>query len=230
MFNKKEWQYISSWSKKIKAINLLGGKCKCCDEDRPWLLSFHHKDPNEKEISINDIRNYRWSEIEKEISKCILICERCHREIHNKNVKTIHTTSKQFCLCYVNVFCCQQCGYDKYTGALEFHHENSDSKLFDISKKNIRTIESLTIEIKNEIDKCSVYCSNCHQDLHFDKEKFERSREQIYQYDVKEKQKPLDRQKVIDMFNSGMKQVDIAKQLKCTKSTICQILGGIKRK
>lgn len=75
-------RYIKIWAKKLKAIELLGGKCECCAEDRPWVLSFHHKDPNEKEFKINDIKESPWSVIKKEVLKCKLLCQNCHHEIH----------------------------------------------------------------------------------------------------------------------------------------------------
>jgi hypothetical protein len=77
-----EKRYILKWAKKLKAIELLGGKCEDCDESRPWILSFHHKDPSEKEFEINDIKEQKWSVIKKEILKCKLLCSNCHHEIH----------------------------------------------------------------------------------------------------------------------------------------------------
>lgn len=59
--------------------------------------------------------------------------------------------------------CCSRCGYDKYYGALEFHHRDSSTKLFSISRK--RGYE-LTRIIKDELDKCDLVCANCHAELH----------------------------------------------------------------
>ena len=57
---------------------------------------------------------------------------------------------------------CVKCGYDKYVGALEFHHINDDKK-FSIGNKGLtRSWE----KIINEIDKCILVCSNCNKELH----------------------------------------------------------------
>lgn len=57
---------------------------------------------------------------------------------------------------------CCICGYDKYSGALEFHHKNSDDKEFGISERGWTISWE---KIKNEIDKCILVCSNCHREI-----------------------------------------------------------------
>lgn len=58
---------------------------------------------------------------------------------------------------------CIKCGYDKYIGALEFHHINPEEKDFSISNKG----ETRSIEVmKTEVDKCELVCSNCHKEIH----------------------------------------------------------------
>jgi transposase-like protein len=224
--NKKEWRYITTWSKKIKAINLLGGKCYQCDEDRPWVLDFHHNDSNQKEFEISRIKDYRWSIIEKEIQKCILLCRNCHRNFQF-NKESTYKKYKTFLLNIIDTFHCEVCNYNNCMAALDFHHNKNK----DFGLGGIRLYENSCEEVKQniieEMDKCTILCGNCHNDLHFDKERFNKYKEQIYNYNVKEKQKPLDKQKVIDMFNSGIKQIDIAKELNCAKSTVCQIIKNI---
>lgn len=58
---------------------------------------------------------------------------------------------------------CQNCGYNKYYGALEFHHINPNEKDFSFGKVKICTLND---EIKNELDKCVLLCSNCHREIH----------------------------------------------------------------
>lgn len=60
---------------------------------------------------------------------------------------------------------CQKCSYDKYQGALDFHHRNSEQKDFSISKKY--RCSKLNDKIKNELDKCDLLCANCHREEHF---------------------------------------------------------------
>ncbi len=57
--------------------------------------------------------------------------------------------------------CCQNCSFDAYDGALEFHHLDPKSKEFDFSHFN-RSIE----KVKEELDKCILLCANCHRMTH----------------------------------------------------------------
>ena len=57
---------------------------------------------------------------------------------------------------------CQCCGYDKYQGALEFHHLNPKEKDFTIGNTKSTTFG----KIKTELDKCILVCSNCHREIH----------------------------------------------------------------
>jgi predicted HNH restriction endonuclease len=58
---------------------------------------------------------------------------------------------------------CEVCGYNKFQGALEFHHKNPTQKDFQISKARGWTFNE---RIKKELDKCQILCSNCHKELH----------------------------------------------------------------
>lgn len=55
---------------------------------------------------------------------------------------------------------CIKCGYNKYAGALEFHHRDPNIKEFGISRNM-----SLKF-MKTELDKCDLLCSNCHREIH----------------------------------------------------------------
>lgn len=58
---------------------------------------------------------------------------------------------------------CQYCGYDKYIGALEFHHLDPSQKDFTFGNKGyIRSWEKMKIEL----DKCILLCANCHREEH----------------------------------------------------------------
>lgn len=58
---------------------------------------------------------------------------------------------------------CEICGYDKYYGALEFHHKDPNEKDFSISSKGYTKSWEM---VKKELDKCIMVCSNCHKELH----------------------------------------------------------------
>lgn len=57
--------------------------------------------------------------------------------------------------------CCERCGYNKSTRALQFHHLDPNEKDFTISRKSY-SIERL----KKEVDKCIMVCANCHLEIH----------------------------------------------------------------
>ena len=57
---------------------------------------------------------------------------------------------------------CVVCGYDKYFGALEFHHVDKTKKEYAISDLKNYNFETL----KDELDKCVILCSNCHAEYH----------------------------------------------------------------
>lgn len=59
--------------------------------------------------------------------------------------------------------CCQRCGYDKYIGALEFHHLDPNEKDLTISKGGHC---SSWEKVKQELDKCILLCANCHREVH----------------------------------------------------------------
>lgn len=73
--------------KKQRAVDYLGGKCNDCGGTFPLpVYDFHHLDPNEKEHNLGDIiRRKSFSTVEKELSKCVLLCANCHRIRHMKD-------------------------------------------------------------------------------------------------------------------------------------------------
>lgn len=61
---------------------------------------------------------------------------------------------------------CIICGYNRYHGALDFHHRNPKDKLFDISKKfSVRSNQGWN-NLKLEAEKCDLLCANCHREKH----------------------------------------------------------------
>jgi len=59
-------------------------ECNKCGEDDKACLDFHHKNPNEKDGSMNEAVKNTWAKekILKEINKCIILCSNCHRKLH----------------------------------------------------------------------------------------------------------------------------------------------------
>ncbi len=57
---------------------------------------------------------------------------------------------------------CRVCGYDRYSGALHFHHLDPAAKKFGLAKGGFtRSIE----EMREEAAKCVLLCSNCHAEV-----------------------------------------------------------------
>lgn len=59
---------------------------------------------------------------------------------------------------------CQICGYSKSSNALEFHHITPKEKKFSLS--SIRGNPTNWENIKQELAKCILLCSNCHKEVH----------------------------------------------------------------
>ena len=55
---------------------------------------------------------------------------------------------------------CKHCGYNKYDGALEFHHIDPNQK--DPGFNTRRAFH----KIQEELNKCILLCSNCHREEH----------------------------------------------------------------
>jgi hypothetical protein len=79
---------ISELRRKIKlqCIEYKGGKCQHCYYDKcPAALTFHHLDPSQKDFGISSSGISRsFEKCKPELDKCILLCVRCHAELHAK--------------------------------------------------------------------------------------------------------------------------------------------------
>ena len=80
----------------------------------------------------------------------------CRTECGELNIqRTAHAVQKDRC---------KICGYDKYYGALEWHHMVPSEKLFELALNTARTYT--LAEILAEKRKCIIVCSNCHREIH----------------------------------------------------------------
>lgn len=83
--SRKHQKTILRRSMKLQAIKLLGSKCSICGYNRCVdALEFHHKDPKKKEFRLGAGNTMSWKEYKRELSKCILVCSNCHKEIHSE--------------------------------------------------------------------------------------------------------------------------------------------------
>lgn len=58
--------------------------CLKCGETHPGVLDFHHRNPDEKELTIGHavVSEVALSRVKKEIEKCDVLCSNCHRKHH----------------------------------------------------------------------------------------------------------------------------------------------------
>lgn len=74
------------YDRKIKIIEMAGGKCQLCGYDKNYaVLQFHHRDPENKTFPLNArlLSNTNWDNILSELEKCDLLCANCHIETHH---------------------------------------------------------------------------------------------------------------------------------------------------
>jgi excisionase family DNA binding protein len=57
---------------------------------------------------------------------------------------------------------CTICGYDRYVGALQFHHRDSAEKRFGVGE---RGLTRWLAAVRAEVAKCVLLCANCHAEV-----------------------------------------------------------------
>lgn len=72
---------------KESCVEYKGGECEICRYCRSMsALEFHHRDPSEKDYTISQLRSIGKvfdGRVQEELDKCHLLCNRCHREVHD---------------------------------------------------------------------------------------------------------------------------------------------------
>lgn len=70
-----------------------GGRCKICGYEfngqNSDVFSFHHVNPDDKkyEIGVKELNRRLATTVIKELNKCVLLCENCHRLVHDGKLK-----------------------------------------------------------------------------------------------------------------------------------------------
>lgn len=65
-------------SRKLRFIELLGGKCENCNSTEE--LQFDHLNPNEKQFIIGKFIDKSDINLLDEVNKCQLLCKKCHHQ------------------------------------------------------------------------------------------------------------------------------------------------------
>lgn len=229
MNEKLFYKKILNYAKRLKAIEFLGGRCKICGNEEWYNLDFHHVKKKRYILSVLLNGGYRWSLIENELKKCELLCGNCHQEKHfiERNSTDNRQISKKIYLSYKGDIC-EECGYNVCAASLTFHHKDPSIKKIKFADINerINSIEELKLNIQKELDECRLLCTNCHRKEHADIEFFENNKKLILEKmkNMKELNEPIDVNVVINMYESGIKQIDICKKLNASKGGICGVI------
>jgi hypothetical protein len=68
---------------KKRCVDYLGGQCVRCGYGRCIkAMTFHHRDPAEKEFLVSQMRDRSREVLRAELDKCDLLCFNCHMEEH----------------------------------------------------------------------------------------------------------------------------------------------------
>src|SRR4051794_4702942 len=84
-------------------------------------------------------------------------CIRCRSEAVSRRRTTVRAT-----LISEAGGSCAACGYDRYAGALQFHHLDPSAKEFGLSSRGVT--RSLAAA-RAEASKCVLLCANCHAEV-----------------------------------------------------------------
>lgn len=110
----------------------MGGCCQICGYNAcDNALDFHHIDPSNKEISFGSIRGNpkQLSLILDELKKCILVCCRCHREIHSNVIEI----PKNYAKLDISIF-------------NKFEEDGKYKDILTISKNDLLNENNLTVD------------------------------------------------------------------------------------
>ena len=90
------------------------------------------------------------------------------KECHNNQVKRRYNENKNVINTLKEGKCCVKCGYDKCVAALEYHHTDPTNKVDTVARLSVHYSLEAAMQ---EIDKCILFCANCHREFHFLEEK-----------------------------------------------------------
>ena len=136
--NLRHWMKKFSLKTNFKKYNEHEGKRKCpkCNEGK-YTTDFYSR-RNGKGFSV--------------------YCKKCSNEESRERARKF----KVKCVEYKGGKCVK-CGYNKYFGALDFHHLDPKKKDFRLAAVKSHSFNE---KIKKELDKCILVCSNCHREIH----------------------------------------------------------------
>lgn len=106
-------------------------------------------------------------------------CKACH----SKDIGRRLVASRESAIEYKGGKC-EHCGYDRYRGALEFHHK-------DPTQKDPLGLRAYKLDrLYAEVDKCILLCANCHREEH-GRLRLEKAEDRLHGADTDLKSVPL---------------------------------------
>lgn len=157
---RRDRQLRYSLIKEIKESN----PCTDCGEYYQYfVMDFDHRDPTTKLVGVATIskRLVRWERVLEEISKCDLVCARCHRLRTYKGqncYKTRRFEQHKLVLDELkSTISCLDCGRKFAPCQMDFDH------IRDKSVSISRLVSETPNRISEELEKCHLVCANCHR-------------------------------------------------------------------
>lgn len=81
-------------SRRLYAVNKLGGKCVSCGYDQyTCSLDIHHTNPSIKDENFKNLRSWTKEKIDAEMVHCILLCKNCHSAHHAGHLISYYVNS-----------------------------------------------------------------------------------------------------------------------------------------
>jgi len=145
--------------------------CRICGIDDIRTLSFHHRNPAEKnfKLSWGFTHSLSLETLKAEAELCDVLCANCHNVHHYRGdacdrkearARARRTAIlKQQIMRAIGQGACKVCGY-KQAPALSFHHCETSAKGFEMSEAINKNLPFATLV--REARKCDVLCMNCH--------------------------------------------------------------------
>jgi hypothetical protein len=158
--------------KEIKAVTFLhkmNSSCAVCGEDHPVCLVYldeeTEKTVNAKELNRIRARNRNISveDLVGLLDGFTVLCHNCKRKRYPEPGPPWFPVSLQHKLERLKEERgCVHCG-ERDSKCLDFHHRDSEEKLFTIGHGSVLDREAIRLEI----EKCDVTCRNCHTKEHW---------------------------------------------------------------
>lgn len=131
---------------KRKLVEYKGGKCEICGYDRCIdAFDFHHLNPDEKDFGISEYDVLSFDKLKKEVDKCMLVCCRCHREIHSKeNEKKMQELMEKEKIIYAEILNNREKYADVITHIKDSYKFLAYTDIFEDMKNNLSRDSILT--------------------------------------------------------------------------------------